>query len=95
MKVNELKAKAAIDSIEGEIVSIGEVRSFANERGSGKVANAALKDDTGEVKMTLWNEQTEQVKEGDKIKIEEGWCSEYQGQIQIGTGKNGKLTVLE
>lgn len=94
MKVNELKPRNAVDVIELEIVSVGEVKEFANERGSGKVCNATGKDDTGEVKVTLWNEQTEMVKEGDKIKIEDGWAGEYQGQLQVSTGKRGKITVL-
>lgn len=94
MKVNELKPRGPIDSLELEVVSVGEVRDFANERGSGKVCNAAAKDDTGEISLTLWNEQTDEVKEGNKVKIEDGWCSEFRGQLQVSTGKKGKLTVL-
>lgn len=94
MKVNELKARAPVDSLELEVVSVGDVREFANQNGSGKVCNCAAKDSTGEVQLTLWNEQTALVEEGNKIKIEDGWTSEYQGQIQVSTGKKGKLTVL-
>ncbi|MFH1588213.1 MAG: DNA-binding protein [Candidatus Diapherotrites archaeon] len=93
MKVSELAPKAAVPEIELEIVSVAEPRSFATEKGSGRVCNAAGKDKTGEVSITLWNEQAEQVKEGDKIKIIDGWCSEFKGQIQVSTGKKGKLIV--
>ncbi|MBN2127689.1 MAG: hypothetical protein JW703_04880 [Candidatus Diapherotrites archaeon] len=93
MKVSELRAKAPVPEIELEIVSLGEERAFNTPRGSGVVANAAARDETGEVSVSLWNEQTKQVKEGDKIKIEDGWCNEFRGQIQLSTGKNGKLTV--
>ena len=95
MKVKEVKAKQSIPEIELEVVSKGEVRDFANDRGSGKVCSAAAKDDTGEIKITLWNEQCDQIQEGDKVKIENGWCSEYQGEKQVSTGKFGKLTKLE
>ncbi len=94
MKVNELKPRAAVDEITLEVVSKGEVRSFANEKGSGKVCNCAAKDETGEVSLTLWNEQTEEVNEGDNVKIENGWVSEFKGDKQVGTGRNGTLTVL-
>ncbi len=93
MKVNELQPKTPVPEIELEIVSVGEPRSFNTARGSGTVANAAARDETGEVSVSLWNEQTNQVKEGDKIRIEDGWCNEFRGQIQISTGKNGKLIV--
>lgn len=95
MKVNELKPRTAVPDIELEVVSKGETREFANERGTGKVCSAAGKDDTGEIKLSLWNEQIDQVEEGKKIKIENGWCSEFQGEKQVSTGKFGKLTVLE
>ena len=95
LKVKDLRAKTAVPEIELELVSVGEERKFANERGSGRVASAAGKDDTGEVKVSLWNEQIDQVGEGDTIKIENGWVSEYQGQKQLSTGRGGTLTVLK
>jgi len=95
VKVSELKPRQAVPEIELEVVSKGEVRDFATERASGKVCSAAAKDETGEIKLTLWNEQCDTVQEGDKIKIENGWCSEYQGEKQLSTGKFGKLTKQE
>jgi len=94
MKVKDLKARMEVPEIELEITSVGEERSFSSPKGTGKVANAAAKDDTGEVKVSLWNEQIEQVKEGDKIKIENGWTSEYKGELQLSAGRKGTLTVL-
>ena len=95
MKVNELKARAPVPEIELEIVSVGEVRDWANENGSGKVCSCAGKDDTGEVKVSLWNDDVGKVKEGDKIKITEGWCSEFRREKQVSPGKKGTLEVLE
>jgi replication factor A1 len=95
MKVSELKPRSTVEDITLEVVSKAEPRQFASERGSGRVCNVAGKDEAGtEVQVTLWNEQCDQVKEGNKIKIEKGWCSEYNGKLQISTGKFGTLTVL-
>ncbi len=96
MKVSELKPRSPVPEITLEIVSKGETREFANERGSGKVCSAAAKDEEGtEITLSLWNEQIDQVKEGTKVKIENGWCSEFQGQKQVSTGKFGKMEFLE
>ena len=95
MLVKDLKARQPVDEITLEIVSKQEPREFANEKGSGKVCSAAGKDEEGtEVSITLWNEQCGEVNEGDKIKITEGWVSEYQGNVQVSTGRNGKLEKL-
>lgn len=95
MKVSELKPRSEVPEIELEIVSKGETREWANEKGSGKVCSCAGKDDSGEVSVSLWNEQIDQVNEGDKIKISNGWCSEFQGQKQVSTGRQGSLEVLK
>ena len=96
MLVKELKPRMGVEEIELEIVSKGEEREFANANGSGKVCSCAAKDSAGdEVSVTLWNEQCSQVAEGKKVKITNGWTSEYQGQIQVSTGKMGQLEVIE
>lgn len=95
MKVKELKPRMGNINIDLDVISVAEPREFATSKGAGKVANAAAKDEDGdEISVTLWNEQIEQVKEGNKIRIENGWVSEYQGNMQLSTGKFGKLTVL-
>lgn len=95
MQVKDLKARMPVDEIELEIVSKGDVREFATERGSGRVCNCAAKDDHGdEISVTLWNEDIDKVEEGSKVKIEKGWVSEFQGNLQVGAGKFGTLTVL-
>lgn len=94
MNIKELKPGSSIPEITVEVVSKGEKRDFATAKASGSVCNCAVKDSSGEIKLTLWNEQIDKVNEGDKIKIENGWVSEYKGELQLGTGRNGTLTVL-
>ncbi len=93
MEIKDIQPNASIDLLEAEVVSVEEPREFTNFRGSGKVSNAIVKDESGEVKLTLWNEQVEEVKEGAKIKLENGWAKEYRGELQVSSGKFGKLTV--
>jgi replication factor A1 len=94
MKVKQLRPRMGNVFIELEIVSIGETREFASAKGQGKVCSAEGKDETGEVQLSLWNEQIDQVKEGQKVRIENGWVSEYKGQLQLSTGKFGTMHVL-
>lgn len=94
MEIKDLKPNKAIDSLEVEIVEMEEPKEFTNFRGTGKLVNVKAKDKTGEVKITLWNDQIAQVSKGAKIKIENGWVKEYRGELQVSTGKFGKLTIL-
>lgn len=96
MLVKELKPRMGVPEIVLELVSKGEVRPFATQRAEGRVCTAAAKDEKGdEVGLTLWNEQCSQFEEGDKVKLTNAWTSEFQGNIQISTGKQGTIEKLE
>jgi len=60
-----------------------------------KVADAVVADESGSIKLTLWNEQIDQVNVNDKIKIENGYITSFQGEVQLNVGRYGTLTVLE
>lgn len=92
LKVKELKPMQPISELHLEIVSKAEPRQFATERGSGTVCSAAAKDSDGtEVQLSLWNEQCNQFEEGDKVVITDGWCSLFKGNLQVSTGKKGRI----
>lgn len=95
MKINELKPRMGNVDIEVEVVSVGEPREFEKYGRAGKVATAKVKDDTGEIDLSLWNEQVDEVKEGNKLKISNGYVSEWQGNPQLTAGKFGSLTVVK
>ena len=93
--INELQARQGNVDVVAEVIEVGEPREFSKFGRTGKVANAKIKDETGEVKLTLWNEQVDQVKVGQKVHLTNGWVGEYQGELQLSTGKFGKLEVVE
>lgn len=95
MKVNELKPRMGNVEIEVEVASIAEPREFEKYGKVGKVATAKVKDETGEVDLSLWNEQVDEVKVGDRVKITNGYVSEWQGNLQLTAGKFGTLTIVK
>jgi replication factor A1 len=58
-----------------------------------KVATAIIADETGTIKLTLWNEQINKVNVNDTVKVENGYITSFRGEIQLNIGKYGKLTV--
>jgi replication factor A1 len=57
------------------------------------VADAIVGDDSGTIKLTLWNEQIAQVNVNDKIKIENGYVTSFKGEVNLNVGKFGTMTV--
>lgn len=94
MPIADLKAGQGKVDITFDITEKGEARSFSKFGKEGKVCNATGKDASGEIKLSLWNEQVDQVNVGDKVQITNGYVSEWQGEKQLSTGRFGKLEVV-
>jgi len=95
MEIKEIQANKGNVEIVGEVVKKESPRAFDKFGKKGQVCNAQIKDVSGEVTLTLWNEDVDKIKVGDKIRLVNGWCSEYKGEKQVSTGKFGKIEVLE
>ncbi len=95
VKIAELKDNMRRVDVEGEIADIGETRSV-NLRvgGQAKVADATLKDEEKSIKLTLWDDQIEQVHVGSKVKVENGYTNSFRGEIRLNVGRYGKLNLL-
>jgi replication factor A1 len=95
MKINELQPGIRGISIEGTVESIAEPRSVnLKSGGTAQVADAVLSDETGSIKLSLWDEQLNMVKEGDQVYVENGYTQEFRGETSLNVGKYGKLKKL-
>ncbi|MEE9525329.1 MAG: SOSS complex subunit B family protein [Candidatus Woesearchaeota archaeon] len=95
MAIKDLEARQGNVDIVVDVVEVGEIKEFQKFGKSGRVATAKVKDETGEINLSLWNEQIDTVKAGQKLHITNGYVNEFQGELQLTTGKFGKLEVLE
>ncbi|MCL4406647.1 MAG: OB-fold nucleic acid binding domain-containing protein [Candidatus Parvarchaeota archaeon] len=95
MKINEIKDGMNDVSVSGEITEISESREVITKFGTSTVATAKLKDDTGEILLSLWGRQIDMVHVGDKIEITGGYTKSFKDQVQINIGKNGSLKKVE
>jgi len=95
VKISELQAGQGRVNVEAEVKSLEEPRTFNKFGRELKVANAVVSDDSGEIKLTLWNEDIDKVKVGSKIKITNGYVNEFQGEKQLTSGKFGKMEIVE
>ncbi len=95
MNIKELTPKMGNVELVAEIAEIGDVRDFNKFGKAGRVATARLKDDTGEIELSLWNEQIDQFGKGDTIKVVNCYVKEYQGEMQLTTGMRGSIELVK
>ena len=94
-RVSELVANQKFQRIELVVLRRYPRRLVNSDNFIGSLAAACGRDETGIVGIVLWADQVKQVKTGDIIRIENGWCRSRNGEIVVSTGKTGRLTVLD
>jgi replication factor A1 len=96
LNIKDLKNGMKRVDVEGKVVEKAATREvmarFKDE--TYRVANAVISDGTGQIKLTLWNDQIEQVNENDTVKVENGYVTSFRGEVQLNVGRYGKLTVV-
>jgi replication factor A1 len=94
MKISEIKAGEGKINIEAAVVDKTDSRDINKYNKNLKVATATIKDESGKIKLSLWNTEIEKVNVGDKIKVTNGYASEFKGEKQLTAGKFGKIEVV-
>jgi hypothetical protein len=60
-----------------------------------RVSNAIIADETGAIKLCLWNEKINAVSVDSVVQIENASVTKFRGENQLRLGKNGRLSVIE
>jgi replication factor A1 len=95
MKIAEIRDGMSNISIEAKVIDKSETRIVQTRYGRRSVADAIIKDDSGEIKLSLWQDQIKRVNVGDKISISGAFASRFRDELQISVPRSGKLEVLE
>jgi replication factor A1 len=94
MEIKDLQPGQGSVNIEVTVKSVEEPKEINKYGKVLRLTNAIVTDSSGEIKLTLWNEDVDKVKEGSKIKITNGYVNEFNGEKQLTSGKFGKLEIL-
>ena len=92
---NILPGMRSVDT-EGKVIAAYPVKEFKTESREGKVGNFILGDDTGTIRVTLWNsiaDNLNTIKAGDIVKIKSAYVRENQGRKEIHLGDKSALQI--
>ena len=95
MAIRDLQARQGKVDITVEVVEVSEPKEFTRFDKTGRVANATVKDTTGTITLTLWNDEIEKVQKGAVVRITNGYVNEYKGELQLTAGRFGSIEVLD
>jgi len=96
MNIRDLRDGMRRVDAEGEISEISDPRTVNLRTGEqAKVADCMLKDESGEIKLSLWDDQIDQVRQGSKVRVTNGYTNSFRGELRLNVGRYGRLEILE
>ncbi|HEY4675439.1 MAG TPA: hypothetical protein VIH48_05235 [Candidatus Bathyarchaeia archaeon] len=94
--IRDLRTGMSHVNLRAKVLEIPRPRLVVTRFGNCvSVAHALIADETGTIKLCLWNEQIESVSNGDTIQIENARTSTFRGERQLSLGKTGTLSNIE
>jgi len=98
LKIGSIVSGLRSVDVVARIMSMFPARDFEKNGKKGSVANIMLGDDTGMIRMSLWNDEIQKInglKEGDVIKVTKGYTKvDYKNEPELRLGK-GRIEKVD
>jgi ssDNA-binding replication factor A large subunit len=100
LKISELVQGMRKANFIGKIIEVGPIREFNKNGREGKVANLRVADETGNLRVVLWDTnhigliENEKIKQGDIIEISNGNIRDS-GEVHLGSFSDIKISKEE
>jgi len=96
MKLEELTAGMKQVDVKAKVLEISEPRQVRSRKNGEplRVAEAVVGDETGMIKLVLWDDRIRQVSINDKVRICNGYVTSFKGEKQLNIGKYDALVIL-
>lgn len=93
--VEELGPEDNDVEITGTIKELPTPRAVSTQYGQKKIVTCTFEDDTGDIDLTLWEEEIDAVEEGDEVQITGAYVREWADDIQLNIGRDGNIEPVE
>ncbi|MXR41099.1 single-stranded DNA binding protein [Halobaculum sp. WSA2] len=98
-RVEDLTMGASDVDLLGVILDVDTVRTFDRDDGSeGKVSNLTVGDETGRVRVTMWDDTADRVEEleaDQTVEIVDGYVRERDGDLELHVGSRGAIEEVD
>ena len=95
-RIENLKAGMKRINLKAKVLEIPKSKMVYTRSGNMVyVSNALIADETGSIRISLWNQQINIISEGDLINIKNGKVTRFRGERQLRIGRRGSLSVIE
>jgi replication factor A1 len=94
--IRDLRTGMSHVNLKAKVLEVSQPKRVPTRYGNyASLAKALIADETGTIKLCLWNEQIDSVSVGDTIQIENARAFTFRGERQLSLGKKGTLNNVE
>jgi replication factor A1 len=94
-RIKDLKAGMKKIDLKATVLEIPKPNMFWTRAGfQVQISNVFIGDETGTMRMSLFNQQIHLVAKGDRITVENGSVASFRGELQLRIGRRGSLSVI-
>ena len=94
--IRDLRAGMKKVNLKAEVLEVPKPAQVHTQFGNNvMVVNAVVGDETGKIKLCLWEGQIGSIAVGYNIELRNGQVCVFRGEKQLRLGKNGILNVLD
>jgi len=95
LSIRDLRIGMTHVSVKAKVLQIPRPKLVVTRYGNcASVTNALIADETGTIKLCLWNAQIDSISDGDMIQIENARTCTFRGEKQLSIGRNGTLSNI-
>lgn len=95
LPIGDLRTGMKQINLKARVVEIAKPTLVLTRFGNhASVAKALISDETGTIKLCLWNEQIDLITIGDTIQVENARTSTFRGERELSIGKKGTLSSI-
>ncbi len=96
LPIKDLRSGMTQVNLKAKVLEIPKPsRVYTRYGNCASVANALIADETGSIRLCLWNEQIDRISAGDTIQIKNARTCTFRGQRQLNIGRKGLLSSVD
>lgn len=94
--IQDLRAGMNHVNLKAKVLEITQPKQVFTRYGNyASLAKAVIADETGKIKLCLWNNQIDAVSAGDTVQIENARTSTFKGERQLTLGRTGTVNNIQ
>ena len=95
LRIQDIKIGMRGITLMARVLEIPEPRMVFTQFGQAKVTSALIADETGTIRLTLWDKQIDLIPVDSLIMLENCRAIMFRGERQLNVGKKGQMRIIQ